>query len=65
MHVLFNVSRGKGNQAMKFGKLIEYNKRNIFLEKSYTNCGGENIPGAFQFYQNILKLSSKPLVFTW
>ena len=28
---------------MKFGQLIEYNSRNIFLEKSYTKCGGETI----------------------
>ena len=28
-----NISRSKGNQAMKFGRLIEYNMRNIFLEK--------------------------------
>ena len=26
---------------MKFGQLIEYNMRNIFLQKSYTKCGGE------------------------
>ena len=26
---------------MKFGQLIEYNMINIFLEKSYTKCGGE------------------------
>ena len=26
---------------MKFGQLIECNTRNIFLEKSYTMCGGE------------------------
>ena len=26
---------------MKFGELINYNMRNIFLEKSYTECGGE------------------------
>ena len=26
---------------MKFDQLIEYNIRHIFLEKSYTNCGGE------------------------
>ena len=26
---------------MKFGQLIDYHKRNIFLEKSYTKCGGE------------------------
>ena len=32
---------------MKFGQLIEYNMRNIFLEKSYTKCGGETIPRPF------------------
>ena len=32
---------------MKFGQLIEYNIRNIFLEKSYTKCGGETIPAPF------------------
>ena len=31
---------------MKFGQLLEYN-RNIFLEKSFTKCGGENIPRPF------------------
>ena len=31
-----NISRGKGNQAMKFGQLIEFNMRNIFLKKTYT-----------------------------
>ena len=29
---------------MKFGQFIEYNMRNIFLETSYTWCGGETIP---------------------
>ena len=29
---------------MKFGLLIEYNMRNIFLNNSYTKCGGETIP---------------------
>ena len=28
---------------LKFLKLIEYNNRNIFAEKSYTKCGGETI----------------------
>ena len=32
---------------MKFGQLIEYNTRNIFLEKSNTKCGGETIPTPF------------------
>ena len=33
---------------MKSGQLIEYDKRNIFLEKSYTECGGEASPRLFQ-----------------
>ena len=32
---------------MKFGQLIEYHKRNIFLAKLYTKCGGETIPVPF------------------
>ena len=28
---------------MKFGQLIEYNMRNIFLQKSCTKYGGETI----------------------
>ena len=31
---------------MKFGQLIEYNMRNIFLE-SYTKCGAETSPRSF------------------
>ena len=37
----------KGNQSLKFGQLIEYHVRNIFLEKSYTKCGGETILRTF------------------
>ena len=36
IHVLTNILRSKGNQEMEFGKLREYNSRNIFLKKSYT-----------------------------
>ena len=32
---------------MKFGQLKEYNMKNIFLEKTYTNCGGETSPRPF------------------
>ena len=39
--MLPNISRNKGNQTMKFGQLTECNMRNIFLEKSFTKCGGE------------------------
>ena len=34
IHLLPDISRSKGNQAMKFGQLIRYNVRNIFLQKS-------------------------------
>ena len=33
IHILSNISQCRGNQTMKFGQLIEYNKRNIFLQK--------------------------------
>ena len=32
---------------MKFGQLIEYNIRKIFIEKSYTKWGGDAIPRTF------------------
>ena len=44
IHILPNISRTKGNQAMKFGQLIEYNMRNIFIGRSYTKCAGETFP---------------------
>ena len=47
IHILPNISRSKGNQTMKFGQLIKYDMRNIFLEKLYTKCGGETIPRPF------------------
>ena len=56
MRILSNISRSKGNQTMKFDKLIKYNVRNIFLEKSYTGCGGETIPRSFS-EKSILSIS--------
>ena len=29
---------------MKFGQLIEYNTRSVFVEKSNAKCAGESIP---------------------
>ena len=43
IYTLSHISRTKGNQAMKFGQLIEYNVKNIFLEKRYTKYGRETI----------------------
>ena len=45
--MLPNISRSKGNWTIKFGQLVEYNMRNIFLENSYTKYGGETIPRPF------------------
>ena len=53
VHILLNTSRSKGNQTMKFDQLIEYNKRNIFVEKSYTVCGGETISRPFSEKSNL------------
>ena len=33
IQILPTISRSKGNQTMMFIELIEYNMRNIFLEK--------------------------------
>ena len=32
-HKLSNISRSKDSQTVKFGHLIEYNVRNIFIEE--------------------------------
>ena len=47
MHILPNISRRKGNQAVKFGQLIECNMRSTFLEKLCTKCGRETTPKPF------------------
>ena len=54
IHILPNILRSKGNQAIKFGQLIEYNIKNIFLEKSCTKCDEETSP---RFFSEKLKLS--------
>ena len=43
-HVLPNILRRKCNQTKKFGRVINYSMRKIFLGKSYTKCGVETIP---------------------
>ena len=52
IHILFNISRSEGNQAMKSGQLIEYNTRNIFLEKPYIKCGAKTSRRPFLRNQN-------------
>ena len=37
MHIWPSISRGKSNQTMKFGQLIECNMRNMFLKHHAQN----------------------------
>ena len=43
INILPNISRSKSNQTMKFGELIKYNMRSIFVEKSYIKYAAEII----------------------
>ena len=52
INIFTNIAQyhNRGNLTMKFGQLIKYNMKNIFIEKSYTKfakCGGETIPWPF------------------
>ena len=49
IHILFNISQSKGNQTMKFGQLIEYNKGNILLQNVWRKWAKEtsSIPLSF------------------
>ena len=51
MHILPNIWQSKGNQAMKFSQLIEYNKRNNLLQRLCRKWGRET--------------SSRPLFIFW
>ena len=42
VYILFNISETKSNQTMKYGQVIEYNLKNIFLQKSWRNWGRES-----------------------
>ena len=50
LHILPNISQSKGNQTMKFIHLIEYNKRNNFLQKFCRRSSGRLVPELFLFF---------------
>ena len=52
IHILTNISRSKFKQIMKFGQLIEYNMKDIFLAKLYTKCAGGTSPRLFSKKSN-------------
>ena len=39
--MLSSISRPKGNQSIKFGQLIEYNKKNILIVRLWRKWGRE------------------------
>ena len=47
LKILPNILRSKGNQTMKFGGLLEYNMRTIFIEKSYPDVVEKIVPDHF------------------
>ena len=47
LQILPNISRSKGNKAMIFNQLTEYNMRNVFLEYQTQNMMGKLLPDLF------------------
>ena len=59
-HILINISQNKGNQTKKSGQLIEYNKRNIFLQKLCEKWGRETSSRPlFVFTKSLIWCESK------
>ena len=52
IYTFSNLSGSKGNQKMKFSGLVGHNKRNFFLEKTYTNMVDKPFPEPFLKNQN-------------
>ena len=50
MHILLNISQIKGKQTIKFGQVIEYNKRNVFFKNHAENKIERRIPDLFLFF---------------
>ena len=61
-HVLPNISQSKDNQTMKFGQLIEYNKRNIFLQNLCRKWGKETSLRPLFFFKKKLNIWWKQVV---
>ena len=50
IHILPNISQGKGNRTMKFDQLIACNKRIFFFFKNYAeNEAGKLVSDLFLF----------------
>ena len=51
IYILTNISQHKGNQTMKLGRLIEYNKKIFFFKNYAKNQGGRLVPNLFYFFK--------------
>ena len=54
IHILPNIPQSKSNQTMNFGQLIEYNKRDIILEKFWRKSGSETSSRPFSLFKKTL-----------
>ena len=63
MHILSSISRSNGNQAIKFGQLVEHNIGNIFLQKSCRKWGRETSCFLKKLYRYKLNTSGQHLSF--
>ena len=55
IHLFPNISQSKSNQIMKIGHVIEYNNRNVFLQKSCKKRGREtSFQTSFYFSKNFV-----------
>ena len=52
IQILLNISRSKGNQKMKFDQLMEYDMKNISVEKLHTKYSRKINPDPFVKNQN-------------
>ena len=51
IHILPNISRSKGNLTMKFGQIIKYSMKNIFVKKHAKHDIGKLVPDLFLFFK--------------
>ena len=54
MHILPNISRSTGNQAMKFGQLLEYSKKKFFFKNHAENDPGKLLSELIFLFKNIM-----------
>ena len=64
--MLPNISRSKGNQSMKFGQVIECNKRNIFFKNHAENEAERLVLDLFLFFKKALyEIKAYGLQLSW